>query len=55
MRKSTLAVLAFFCGAASLAIAVYQLMDSRPLEAALSIVFCIVFLAAGVANRRQRN
>ena len=35
----------------SLAVAVYQLMDSRFAEGILSVVFTLVFLVGGVANR----
>jgi hypothetical protein len=52
VNKKTLSVLLFACSALSMAIAVYQLMDSRLAEGILSVMFSLVFLVGGVANRR---
>ena len=51
MKKNTVSVMLFVCSAASLAIAIYQLMDSRFAEGILSVVFSSVFLVGGIANR----
>lgn len=51
-RKTMSMLLLSFC-AVSLAIAVYQAMDSRMAAAGLSIVFSLVFLFGGVMSRKK--
>lgn len=55
MNKSALSAVMFACGALSLTIAVYQFAGSRVLWGILSLVYSVVFLAGGLANRRGRD
>jgi len=53
MKKKAISNLLFAFCAISLAIAVYQIVDSRPAASVLSIVYSLVFLVGGVATRRD--
>lgn len=54
-RQSVLAVLMNACGVLSLAIAVYQFVESRVGWSILSLVYAAVFLAGGAVQRSGRH
>jgi hypothetical protein len=52
MKKKSLSNLLLAFGAISLAIAIYQFLGSRTTGGILSVVYGVVFIAVGLANRR---
>ena len=53
MKKKALSNLLLTFGAISLAIAIYQFIGSRTTGGILSVVYAVVFVVTGLANRRE--
>ena len=53
MNRSALSLVMGICGALSLAIAVFQLVESRYLWGGLSLIYAGVFVVGSVANGRR--
>ena len=53
MNKNWVIILLYVFSAISFLIAIYQFIDSRPFDGALSIIFSICFLIGGLYNQRR--
>jgi len=53
MNRNWLIILLYVFSAISFTIAIYQFIDRRPFDGALSIIFSICFLIGGLYNQRR--
>ena len=53
MNRNRLIILLYVLGGISFLIAIYQFVDGRPFDGALSIIFSICFLIGGLYNQRR--